>query len=276
MARRWPAGAALANAPRLRPRVRLAFPHEPGHNARIGGEAVATYVRSLCSPLTTPFRPRIAGDAQAISSAQDLRVSSVTRQGALLDCHSGWRSHESAFHDQHRLVERRSRRGAVLELESRSNAFTRRRSCAKPASPAPYCIRLLSPGKTPPAGRGSCSLSARRSSTTPADLSPDLAAQSQFLSIPERAARERVPRHAHLGRSVAAGSPAGGVPRCFPARRSRPPPCPQGTQGFSQPISAREGRRPIRIVTRHAHAISGYSDPKLIRTPARRKPGETV
>jgi cytochrome c peroxidase len=98
-----------------------AFPHAPKVTAENLAKAVATYVRSLVSPVTR-FDRWIAGDAQAFAAEEVEGFRLFTGKAHCSNCHSGWAFTDAAFHDIGLASDDRGR-GAVLGLDAAEHAF---------------------------------------------------------------------------------------------------------------------------------------------------------
>ena len=98
-----------------------AFPQDPKVTAENLAKAVATYVRSLVSPVTR-FDRWIAGDEQALTAQEIEGFRLFAGKAQCANCHSGWAFTDYAFHDIGLPGDDRGR-GAVLGLEAAEHAF---------------------------------------------------------------------------------------------------------------------------------------------------------
>jgi cytochrome c peroxidase len=99
MGGRWPEILQRLQADEsLAARFRGAFPGEAAISEDAVVKALATYVRSLVSP-PTRFDAWIAGDAGALSPAEERGFRLFTGKAGCMLCHAGWRFTDDRFHD---------------------------------------------------------------------------------------------------------------------------------------------------------------------------------
>ncbi len=98
-----------------------AFPGTSAVSARLLAQALATYERTLVSPVTA-FDRWIAGDDSAISDAATRGFRLFSGKANCVACHSGWAFTDQAFHDIGLPGADRGR-GAVLDLRAADHAF---------------------------------------------------------------------------------------------------------------------------------------------------------
>lgn len=98
-----------------------AFPDDPRVTDENLKKAIATYVRTLVSPLTR-FDRWIAGDDKALSPQERDGFLLFTGKAGCANCHSGWAFTDYAFHDIGLPGDDRGR-GAVLRLPAAEHAF---------------------------------------------------------------------------------------------------------------------------------------------------------
>lgn len=98
-----------------------AFPRQPKVTPENLARAVATYVRTLVSPVTR-FDRWITGDAQALTAQEIEGFGLFAGKAHCANCHSGWALTDYAFHDIGLAGDDRGR-GAVLRLEAAEHAF---------------------------------------------------------------------------------------------------------------------------------------------------------
>lgn len=98
-----------------------AFPGSKAVTARTLAQALATYVRTLVSPITS-FDRWIAGDEGAISPTAQRGFRLFAGKANCAACHSGWAFTDHAFHDIGLPGADRGR-GAVLDLRAADHAF---------------------------------------------------------------------------------------------------------------------------------------------------------
>jgi cytochrome c peroxidase len=77
---------------------RAAFPEEPRISQATIARALASYVRSLVSPVTR-FDAWIEGNVKAMSAAEVRGFNVFVGKGACVLCHVGWRFTDDRFHD---------------------------------------------------------------------------------------------------------------------------------------------------------------------------------
>lgn len=98
-----------------------AFPGTTAVTARLLAQALATYERTLVSPVTA-FDRWIVGDESAISDAAKRGFRLFAGKANCAACHSGWAFTDHAFHDIGLPGADRGR-GAVLDLRAADHAF---------------------------------------------------------------------------------------------------------------------------------------------------------
>jgi cytochrome c peroxidase len=98
-----------------------AFPGTKAVTARLLAQAIATYERTLVSPVTA-FDRWIAGDEAAISDAAKRGFRLFAGKANCAACHGGWAFTDHAFHDIGLPGADRGR-GAVLDLRAADHAF---------------------------------------------------------------------------------------------------------------------------------------------------------
>jgi cytochrome c peroxidase len=98
-----------------------AFPHKPEVSAKNIAAALATYERTLVSPITR-FDKWIDGDATALTADEIAGFRLFTGKAGCANCHSGWAFTDSAFYDIGLAGDDRGR-GAVLRLPAAEHAF---------------------------------------------------------------------------------------------------------------------------------------------------------
>jgi cytochrome c peroxidase len=98
-----------------------AFPDDPHVSAGNLAKAIATYERTLVSPVTR-FDRWIEGDAQALTDEEVNGFRLFTGKAGCANCHSGFAFTDSAFHDNGLPGDDRGR-GAVLRLPAADHAF---------------------------------------------------------------------------------------------------------------------------------------------------------
>jgi cytochrome c peroxidase len=79
-------------------KFRAAFPDEPAVSEDAVVKALASYIRSLVSPLTR-FDTWIAGDTGALSPVEERGFRLFTGKAGCMLCHVGWRFTDDRFHD---------------------------------------------------------------------------------------------------------------------------------------------------------------------------------
>jgi len=97
------------------------FPESPRVSEGNLKKAIATYERTLVSPITR-FDRWIAGDASALTTQETDGFLLFTGKAGCVNCHSGWAFTDSAFYDIGLPSEDRGR-GSVLRLEAAEHAF---------------------------------------------------------------------------------------------------------------------------------------------------------
>jgi cytochrome c peroxidase len=98
-----------------------AFPNDPRVTEENLKSAIATFERTLVSPVTR-FDRWIAGDGKALSAQELDGFRLFAGKGGCANCHSGWAFTDYAFHDIGLPSEDRGR-GAVLRLAKVEYAF---------------------------------------------------------------------------------------------------------------------------------------------------------
>jgi len=98
-----------------------AFPDDPQVSAKNLAAALATYERTLVSPLTR-FDRWIDGDANALSSREVEGFRVFNGKAGCANCHSGFAFTDHAFHDNGLPGQDRGR-GAILRLDAAEHAF---------------------------------------------------------------------------------------------------------------------------------------------------------
>jgi cytochrome c peroxidase len=79
-------------------KFRAAFPDEPAVSEEAVAKALASYIRSLVSP-PTRFDTWIAGEASALTAAEQRGFRLFTGKAGCMLCHVGWRFTDDRFHD---------------------------------------------------------------------------------------------------------------------------------------------------------------------------------
>ncbi|MFO1074859.1 MAG: cytochrome c peroxidase [Geminicoccaceae bacterium] len=113
--------ALVAAEPRYREGFAAAFPERPVVDAVNLLAALATFERTLVSP-PTRFDRWIAGDAKALSPAEQRGFLLFNGKAACANCHEGWALTDHAFHDIG-LPGQDLGWGAVLGLAAAGHAF---------------------------------------------------------------------------------------------------------------------------------------------------------
>jgi cytochrome c peroxidase len=98
-----------------------AFPRDPRVSEDNLRKAIATYMRTLVSPVTR-FDRWVEGDAAALSADEVDGFRLFTGKAGCANCHSGWAFTDYAFYDVGLPGDDRGR-GAVLRLEAAEHAF---------------------------------------------------------------------------------------------------------------------------------------------------------
>jgi cytochrome c peroxidase len=111
----------LSGDPSYAEAFRAAFPHDPHIAPETLAEAIATFERTLVSPVAR-FDRWIGGDDKALSAEEVDGFRVFTGKGRCSNCHSGWAFTDYAFHDIGLPDDDRGR-GAVLRLEAAEHAF---------------------------------------------------------------------------------------------------------------------------------------------------------
>jgi cytochrome c peroxidase len=99
----------------------VAFPKDPHITRETMAKAIATYERTIVSPVAR-FDRWIEGDAKALSAQEIEGFKVFTGAGGCSNCHSGFALTDQAFHDIGLPGDDRGR-GAVLRLPAAEHAF---------------------------------------------------------------------------------------------------------------------------------------------------------
>lgn len=117
--------APLAQRLAANPSYARAFAAAFAKNQKVTGEnlakAIATYVRTLVSPVTG-FDRWVSGDDKALAPEEIDGFRLFTGKAQCSNCHSGWAFTDYAFHDIGLASDDRGR-GAVLGLDAAEHAF---------------------------------------------------------------------------------------------------------------------------------------------------------